>query len=472
MATAYVRVVSPEPFARPSWRGSNVLRALPIARLSISLSYFHPLHVTQLTLFRFMSIKMLRSTILLRPLAPLALLLPFLATACGDDADLVGIDNGDAGSSASGSSGNGSGTSGAGGNGSGTSGASGNGSGTSGAGGSAVTPDTTPPTVVSNFPLDDATGEATSVAISVTFSEAMDPLTLTDASFSLEQGTDSVPGVVTYFNREATFLPLSDLDLDTTYTATITTVAEDAAGNALEAEHTWSFETDATAAIGPAPVLLGAAGTFTILAKSTVTNEPTSVITGDLGLSPAAASYITGFGLTRAGTRWTTPQVTGSVFAANNDPPTPSNLTTAVGAMEAAYTDAAGRSLPDFLDIGAAGAIGGLTLTPGLYRWNSAVTIPTEVTISGAANDRWIFQITGDLTMAAAQEVTLIGGARAKNIVWQVAGTVDLGTTAHFEGVILSQTAITLGAGSSINGRLLAQTAVNLASTTVTAPAR
>jgi hypothetical protein len=392
-------------------------------------------------------------------LAPLALLLPFLATACGDDADLVGIDNGQAGSSASGASGNGSGTSGAGGNGSGT-------------GGAPVTPDATPPTVVSNFPEADATGEATSVAVSVTFSEAMDPLTLTDASFSLEQDGDSIPGVVTYFNREATFVPVGDLDLDTDYTVTITTAAEDAAGNALEEEHTWRFETDDTAAIGPAPVLLGASGRYAILAKSTVTNEPTSVILGDLGLSPAAGSYVTGFGLTRAGTRWTTPQVTGGVFSADSDAPTPSALTTAVSAMEAAYTDAAGRSLPEFLDIGAAGAIGGLTLTPGLYRWNSAVTIPTEVTISGAANDRWIFQITGDLTMAAAQEITLIGGARAKNIVWQVAGTVDVGTTAHFEGVILSQTAITFGTGSSINGRLLAQTAVNLASTTVTAPAQ
>lgn len=403
---------------------------------------------------------MFRAIISLRPLAPLAILLPFVAAACGDDVELRGTDTGAAGSSGA--------------NGSGTGGSSGNGSGTGGSGGSggaAAAPDNTPPTVVSNFPLDDATGEATSTVISVTFSEAMDPLTLTDASFRLEQGTDSVPGVVTYFNRDATFLPVSDLDLNTTYTATVTTVAEDAAGNALEEEHTWSFETDATAAIGPAPVLLGAAGKYAILAKSTVTNEPTSVITGDLGLSPAAASYITGFGLTRAGTRWTTPQVTGSVFAADNDPPTPSDLTTAVSAMEAAYTDAAGRSLPDFTNIGAAGAIGGLTLTPGLYRWNTAVTIPTEVTISGAANDRWIFQVTGDLTMAAAQEITLIGGARAKNIVWQVAGTVDLGTTSHFEGIILSQTAITLGTGASINGRLLAQTAVNLASTTVTAPA-
>ena len=400
---------------------------------------------------------MLRSIAYFRPLAPLAVLLPFLAVACGDDADIVGVNPG--GANGSGANGSGGDASGAGGSG-----------GDNGSGGSPAALDTTPPTVSSNFPLDDATGEATSAAITVTFSEEMDPLTLNDASFSLQQGTVSMPGEVTYSNREATFLPVSELDLDTRYTATVSTAAEDAAGNALEEEHTWSFETDATAAIGPAPVLLGAAGKYVILAKSTVTNQPTSVITGDLGLSPAAASYITGFGLTRAGTRWTTPQVIGSVFAANNDAPTPSNLTTAVGAMEAAYTDAAGRPLPDFSNIGAGGAIGGLTLTPGLYKWDTAVTIPTEVIISGAANDRWIFQITGNLTMAAAQAITLNGGARAKNIVWQVAGSVDLGTTTHFEGIILSQTAINLGTGASINGRLLAQTAVNLASATVTAP--
>ena len=115
--------------------------------------------------------------------------------------------------------------------------------------------------------------------------------------------------------------------------------------------------------------------------------------------------------------------------------------------------------------------IGGLTLAPGLYKWASTVTIPTDVTISGAPNDVWIFQISGDLTMSADKSITLDGGARPKNIFWQVAGSVDVGTDSHFEGVILSQTAINLGTGTSINGRLLAQTAVSIAGTTVTAPA-
>ena len=150
--------------------------------------------------------------------------------------------------------------------------------------------------------------------------------------------------------------------------------------------------------------------------------------------------------------------------------PTSSNLTTAVTDMGTAYTDAAGRPTPDFLNLGA-GEIGRQTLIPGLYKWTTGVTISSDVTISGGANDVWIFQIPGNLTMSPAKNVTLSGGAKAKNIVWQVAGAVGIGTTAHFEGIILSQTSITLGTGASMNGRALAQTAVILDQSTVTTPA-
>jgi len=222
-------------------------------------------------------------------------------------------------------------------------------------------------------------------------------------------------------------------------------------------------------ALGPAAVDLGTAENYAIVAKSAISNVPTSMVTGDLGLSPAAASYITGFALTKEGVSWTSPQVVGRVFAANNDPPTPTELTTAVGDMQAAYTDAAGRKLPDFLEL-EGGAIGGLTLEPGLYKWTSSVTIPTDVTLAGGANDVWIFQISGDLKLSAAQQMILSGGADPANVFWQVAGLVDLGATSHAEGIVLSKTAIKLQTGSSINGRLLAQTAVNIAGATVTAP--
>lgn len=139
--------------------------------------------------------------------------------------------------------------------------------------------------------------------------------------------------------------------------------------------------------------------------------------------------------------------------------------------MQTAYTDAAGRLFPNFTELGA-GEIGGLTLAPGLYKWRTPVLISTDVTVSGGPNDVWIFQIAGNLKQASATKVILKGGARAKNIFWQVSGTVALGTTADFEGVILGKTLISLKTGASANSRLLAQTAVTLQMNAVTQPTK
>src|SRR5580704_16510782 len=131
----------------------------------------------------------------------------------------------------------------------------------------------------------------------------------------------------------------------------------------------------------------------TILAESGISSVPSCAITGNLGISPAAASFITGFGSIADSTNVfsTSPQVTGKVYAADYTAPTPSNLTTAVSDMQLAFTDAAGRA-PNFTERGA-GNIGGLTLTPGVYRWSTGVLIPTNVTLTGGATDVWIFQI-------------------------------------------------------------------------------
>lgn len=327
----------------------------------------------------------------------------------------------------------------------------------------------TPPTVILTSPVDMAKNESANTLVTATFSKPMAGPTVTAVSFTLKQGTVAVLGDVTYGNSKAVFAPKSPLSLNTLYTATVANTVTDSAGTAMVAPYTWSFTTDTVAAIGPAPVVLGTAGDYVVLAKSEVTNVPTSAVTGDVGLSPAAASFITGFAMTRVGTYWTSPQVTGNIFASDNDPPTPTNLNVAILNMETAYTDAAGRPTPKFLNLGA-GDIGGKTLVPGLYNWGTGVTVPTDVTISGGANDTWIFQVAGDLKMASAKKMTLIGGARAKNIVWQVAGFVEFGTNSHAEGVVLCKTAIHLQTGSSINGRALAQTAVTLAGSTVTKP--
>jgi len=220
-----------------------------------------------------------------------------------------------------------------------------------------------------------------------------------------------------------------------------------------------------------APVNLGAAGGYVILAKSGIDTVPTSAVTGNLGISPAAAAAITGFGLTMDATNVfaTSSQVTGRVYAADYAAPTPANLTAAVSAMETAYTNAAGRAAA-VTELGA-GNIGGMTLAPGVYKWGTGLLIPTDVTLSGNASAVWIFQVAQTLTMSSGARVLLAGGALPKNVFWQVGGAVTLGTTAHCEGVILGQTAITLQTGATVNGRLLAQTAVNIDGSTVVEPA-
>jgi hypothetical protein len=329
-------------------------------------------------------------------------------------------------------------------------------------------PDLTLPMVNSTDPLNNAIGVARNKVVVLTFSEAMTASTINGTTFTLKQGTTPVSGTVAYSGTTSTFTPTNGLAASTTYTATITTGAKDLAGNALAANIVWSFTTGGNVS-GLAAVNLGAAGNYVILAKTAINNNPTSAITGDLGLSPAATSYITGLSLTNATGYATSAQVTGQVFAADMASPTGINLTTAVSDMITAYNDAAGRLTPDYLEL-ATGNIGGMTLTPGLYKWTTTVTMPSDVTISGGANDVWIFQISQNLLMSNGVHITLIGGAQAKNIFWQVAGQATLGTTSHFEGIILSMTGITLQTGASFKGRALAQTAVILDGNTVILP--
>jgi len=222
----------------------------------------------------------------------------------------------------------------------------------------------------------------------------------------------------------------------------------------------------------PLPVNLATSGDFAILAKTGISTVPTSTVTGNLGVSPAAATFITGWALTADATNAfsTSTQLTGKAYAADYAAPTPTNLTTAIGDMQTAFTDAAGRA-SGVTELGA-GNIGGMTVAPGVYRWGTGLLIPTDVTLNGGATDVWIFQIAQDLTVANGAKVVLAGGALPRNVFWQVAGLVEVGTTAHLEGIVLTQTSATLKTGASINGRLLAQTAVNIDGSTVVEPPR
>jgi len=229
-----------------------------------------------------------------------------------------------------------------------------------------------------------------------------------------------------------------------------------------------SFEKSSTNELskkaGLETVNLGVADNFVILSKTGITSVYKSSITGDIGTSP-----ITGAAMVVDCT-----EVTGSVFSVDAAGPackttSATMLTSAIGDMQTAYTDAAGRNTPDYVNLGA-GTIGGKTLLPGLYKFTSSVNIPTDITISGSATDIFIFQVAGTLKMSSGVRVTLEGGAQAKNIFWVVSDAVTFGTTSHFEGNILGQTGINMQTGASINGRMLAQTAVTLQMNTVNKP--
>lgn len=329
-------------------------------------------------------------------------------------------------------------------------------------------PDITPPVVNLTVPINNSVNVVRNKVVSITFSEPMNPITINDMTFTLTQGLTNVAGFVTYSGNTATFTSADNLAANTLYIANLSTEAKDIAGNALQSNKEWSFTTTGTLT-GLTPVDLGSAVNYVILAKSAVNNISTSYITGDLGLSPAATSYITGLAITNATGYATSVQVTGKIYAADMADPTPINLTTAVDNMILAYNDAAGRPLPDFLELGT-GNIGGKTLIPGLYKWTNTVTVPASITLSGNETDVWIFQIAGGLTVSSAVNVTLAGGAKAENIFWQVAGEAAFGTTSHFEGIILSMTGITFQTGASLNGRALAQTAVVLDANIITNP--
>ncbi|MHB8071914.1 MAG: ice-binding family protein [Candidatus Cryosericum sp.] len=228
------------------------------------------------------------------------------------------------------------------------------------------------------------------------------------------------------------------------------------------------------AAAGSSAVNLGTSENFAILAKTGISTTGVTHVTGDIGVSPAAASTITGFALIADASNVfsTSAQVTGKAYASDYAPPTPANMTTAISNMETAYTDAAGRTpgVGPFLNIGA-GTVAGQTLVPGVYTWGSNVTITTDLSLSGGANDVWIFQISGTLDIATGMKVLLTGGAQAKNIFWQVADAVTLKPSSHIEGIILAKTNIAMQNGATLNGRALAQTAVTLIAATVSAPA-
>jgi ice-binding like protein/Big-like domain-containing protein len=317
---------------------------------------------------------------------------------------------------------------------------------------------TGPPVVTSVTPPKGAAGICPDTGVFATFSEAMNPSTINTTTFTLTSGTPpvNVAGAVTYDapSHVATFTPTNALVLSTTYTATITTGAQDLFGNPLASDFVWSFTTSAVPCSSTVP--LGTACSFGILAGSTVTNTGLTHVTGDVGVWPGTA--ITGFSNTGGpGT------ITGAYHA--GDP----TAMTAQGDLTTAYNFAAAAAGGAIL----AADIGNSTLVPGVYKTTSAqpsLGITGNLTLSG--NGIYIFQIVSTLTTAATNSnVILSGGATAHDVFWQVGSSATLGTSTTFAGTIMAQASITLNTGATLNGRALARTgAVTLQDNPVNVP--
>jgi hypothetical protein len=224
---------------------------------------------------------------------------------------------------------------------------------------------------------------------------------------------------------------------------------------------------------GIPPVELGTAINYAILAKTGISTVPNSIIYGDVAVSPITGTAMTGFSISLdpSGQWSTSPQIIGKAYAENYAAPTSTELMAAVSDMEIAYNDAAGRPNEDVerINLGA-GDISGEILTPGVYTFGVSIMFSTEIAFKGDENDVFILQTTGNLAQAAGTKVTLLGGAQAKNIFWQIAGQVSVGASSQLQGILLVKEDVLLVTGSYLNGRVLSQTACNMQMAVITEP--
>jgi hypothetical protein len=312
-----------------------------------------------------------------------------------------------------------------------------------------TTADTAAPLLVVTGPADLATNVPVNQVITATFNEPMDPLTITSTSYTVTGPSGPILGALTFAGTTATFTPVSLLATSTTYTAAI--AASDLAGLAWvsgNVPNPWSFTTGTTSAVGhlgPAPVVLGTAGTFRVLAGSTITNTGvTTSIDGDAGVFPGSAVV----GLTAANIVSPFGIHAGDVAAE-----------TAKVDLLAAYNDAQSRSTNA---ISLPGQLGGLTLAPGLYVNASTSGISgtgpngiLTLDAQGDPNAVWIFKMGSTLITDAGTSIVLAGNAQASNIFWQVGSSATLGVNSVFYGTILADASITMNTGAVLHGRAL-----------------
>ncbi|MDB5323140.1 MAG: antifreeze protein [Phycisphaerales bacterium] len=325
--------------------------------------------------------------------------------------------------------------------------------------------DATAPTVTVINPTNLKTNVPINKVVGATFSESLDALTVTTATFKLTgPGNTPVTGSVLYngASKTATFTPSSNFAPNTTYTATVISGVngvKDLAGNALATDKVWTFTTGTQ--IAQAPINLRRAGPFAVMATASISSTGPTQINGDVGLNPGSAQ-----GIPPA-------QVHGTIHIDDQA------IINAQSDLLAAYNDAISRSVTS---VSLPGNMGGLTFTPGLYTNSSSVLISgagpaNNVTLDaqGDPNAIFIFKMGSTLTTGPGAQVILAGGAKAGNIFWQVGTSATLNTTTIFKGNILASVTITVNTGSVVEGRLLGGSnssgSVTINASTVTVPA-
>lgn len=312
-----------------------------------------------------------------------------------------------------------------------------------------ATKDTSPPDVVAINVAAGATCVALDQKIKVTFDEQMDSLTINPSTFFIT----GVAGAVTFdvVSQTATLTPSANLAANTTFTINVTTGAKDLGGVPLAAPFKQTFTTGPCTNGGVPPVALCPfIGNFSVLAGSTVTNTGSTVISGDVGVSPGTA--VTGFppGL-----------ASGAIHKADGA------AAQAQAALTAAYIDAAGRAGGTTV----AGDLVGQTFTPGVYKSTSSLANTGDVTLDAQGDPAavFIFQIASTLTTGSGSHIVLANNASACNVFWQVGSSATLGTNSVFKGNILALTSITITTGVNLQGRALARNgAVTLDSDVIT----
>ena len=300
-----------------------------------------------------------------------------------------------------------------------------------------TTTDTSPPTIVVINVAAGANCVPLAQKIMVTFDEQMDSLTINPSTVFIE----GVAGTVTYdvVSEVATFTPSANLAANTTFTFTVTTGAKDMGGVPMAAPFHLTFTTGPCQTGGvPSVPLCPLMGDFSVLAGSTVTNTGSTVVSGEVGVSPGTA--VTGFPPGLAG---------GAIHSADGA------AAQAQIALTAGYIDAAGRAGGTAV----AGDLVGQTLTAGVYTSTSSLAISGDVTLDAQGNPDavFIFQISSTLTTGSGSHVVLANGAKACNVFWQVGSSATLGTNSVFKGNILALTSITITTGVNLEGRALAR---------------